>query len=311
MSNGHEQVVLTDGDQEHECEHEHFHIGEILWIAGIGFTVFLIFPALLGYLSSAFVTAVATTVLVLVTIYYAWQTRESTKLTQDSLEETQKDRAKPGKVLAIAFGIDPILDDLRANKRRLESEEENGSPLYSLNRWEKPDWAVISDIEASSSYSDFLTDIEEYTDEIREYQEVWIDLKDEMSSELLDGFGDELETIAEDRANPPQKEADLYINDALSYTGMCLEPEDANEKLNQEAMKIRESEDFENELESLESLNEELRTLNLRIGEGLENVRSEYKKEYGIAEHEIKMTSETSELDEGIPSSTPRPAYTE
>jgi flagellar basal body-associated protein FliL len=84
----------------------------------------LLILAFEGLVSYQFVSAASTIVLVAVTTYYAWHSRQSAKHTKDTLDEMQKDRKKPGAELVIAYGIDPLINVLERRKTKWHDQGE-------------------------------------------------------------------------------------------------------------------------------------------------------------------------------------------
>ena len=87
------------------------------------------------------------------------ETEKEREITRKTINQMEKDREKKGKILTISFAIDPILNDLRDDKRVLQSDNEDCFKIPILSGWDELDWAAQADIEASDSYPDFSNDI--------------------------------------------------------------------------------------------------------------------------------------------------------
>ena len=281
----------------------------IITLVGLfGGLCWLLWEAQRGKFEYQFVSLVTSLVIVAVTIYYAWQLRKSADRTADTLDEMQKDRAKHGKILTIAFGINPLLADLRKDNHSLESNDGDSVELPFLQDWQKPDWAVKSDINQSESYPDFDEDIEIFINDISNYKKGWRDVRERLAENLLEECKNELELITEDGGHSLQSAADQYAQAALSCSQMYLEPSKVNQQITEKASKLRTNQ-LEKDVCELESQVKEIHSRNRVIGKRLEQVKKEYKEEYGISEHEIKEVAKESPLDDVLTSHTPEPVY--
>lgn len=257
----------------------------------------LLYRAWIGEESSAFVTAAASFVLAVVTIHYAWQAQRSNRYTEKTLDEMRLDRAKQGKILVIAHGIDPIRQQLEGHKQSWDLEDSHREPVPNLEAGSplNPDWTTRRDID-DSSYSSFSDDIDQYLVLISDYMEIWDDLHAQLTAEIHSEYEKELSSILPET---PQGEteplAERFANSVLKGTPLRIRgAEEVAEDIYQESFHYREN--HTEQIDSLWSLIEEIDALNVRIYGKLGEAREDIKGTYNITEFEIRNMKKESNL---------------
>lgn len=257
----------------------------------------LLYRAWIGEESSAFVTAAASFVLAVVTIHYAWQAQRSNRYTEKTLDEMRLDRAKEGKILVIAHGIDPIRQQLEGHKQSWNLKDSDREPVPNLGSGspQNPGWTTRRDID-DSSYSSFSDDIDRYLALISDYMEIWDDVHAQLTAEIHTEYKEELNSILPET---PQGEteplAERFANSVLKGTPLRISgAEEVAEDIYQESFHYREN--HTEQIDSLWSLIEEIDALNVRIYGKLGEAREDIKSTYNITEFEIRNMKKESNL---------------
>lgn len=269
-----------------------------VFLALTGGVAWLFYQAILEIIQTAIVTAAATGVLVLVTSYYTWQAQLNAEYTEETLEEMRKDREKEGRILTIAFGIDPVrkeLDGRRDDWNQAIGENEDGLPVIE-GRWTLPDEEFLNDI--SEAYESVESDLRVFIRMISSYQDdrevVHVDLR----SEIRERFQNDNST--EDV--PPEIMANYLLNPEGTY-GYSEAWENLRDDLNQIRLETLE----ENTLTELRDSFQEIRSRSESLSDELGTARKEFKKTYSITDLEVEETVEQSELS---PAQIIEPAHT-
>lgn len=267
----------------------------------------LLWRAYQGDASYQLVSSLSTFALVAITIFYAWQLRKNAENTAKTLDEMQKDRAKHGKILTIAYGIDPICEELDSYYEEWTRPDEGYYPELK-QRWQIPDDAFISDIE--EQYPEFSEDFKEFTSIVNRYESEWVDLHEHLQCFLLEEADEPLEVFSIYKDGPHERESKKNTQRMASY---ALNPDGHHgiddmligntrekvwEEIKDEVVSLREETEFEDEFKVLQKHFEKLKGKNQFISRELKEARDNLKTEYGITDLEIEEVKKESPLED-------------
>jgi hypothetical protein len=259
----------------------------------------LVIGVILGDFEQSKASIVSSFTLVVVTAVYAYQTAKSVEYTEDSLDEMRREREKPGSVLIIAYGIDPLKDELERRNERWEEHAEKAS-LPSVDELEMPDEEFLSDLD--SQYPGVTEMFRDYVRENRVYGIKWDRLYEELEQEILEENVDLLQQFVDNEQREEEQlemYADIFATNILEMSGMRRGHSEEWSKVRDELLNLRRME-FEEEdgLDGLAEQFEKVETLNQSLINNLIEVRKEFKSEYGITDLEIEEAKQESILEE-------------
>lgn len=259
----------------------------------------LVIGVILGDFEQSKASIVSSFTLVVVTAVYAYQTAKSVEYTEDSLDEMRREREKPGSVLIIAYGIDPLKDELERRNERWEEHAEKAS-LPSVDELEMPDEEFLSDLD--SQYPGVTEMFRDYVRENRVYGIKWDRLYEELEQEILEEYVNLLQQFVDNEQREEEQlemYADIFATNILEMSGMRRGHSEEWSKVRDELLDLRRME-FEDEdgLDGLAEQFERVETLNQSLINNLIEVRKEFKSEYGITDLEIEEAKQESILEE-------------
>jgi len=259
----------------------------------------LVIGVILGNFEQSKASIVSSFTLVVVTAVYAYQTAKSVEYTEDSLDEMRRDRKKPGSILIIAYGIDPLKDELERRNEKWEEHAEKAS-LPSVDELEMPDEEFLSDLD--SQYPGVTEMFRDYVRENRVYGIKWDRLYEELEQEILEEYVDLLHQFVDNEQREEEQlemYADIFATNILEMSGMRRGHTEEWSKVRDELLDLRRME-FEDEdgLDGLAEQFEKLELLNQSLINSLIEVRKEFKSEYGITDLEIEEAKQESILEE-------------
>lgn len=261
---------------------------------------FLLREAAHGRVPPQLVTAAATFVLVAGTIYYAWQARKSTDQTEKTLEQMEMDRKKPGKILVIAFGIDPVLNELRTFQAYWERihEEIKVGQVPGMDLVKIPDHIFVQDID--EHVNGFENRLERYV----EYVTVYRDGRDELVSDMQDYI---IENYAEipDGSSADIHNAELSIRLFAQRLLSKPENEPRSEYLEEEGVwnealedlsPVEEHSEFGPQMDDVTKSLDGLDELIDDLIDDLESAKEDIRETYNITRMEIQEAKNTTDL---------------
>lgn len=258
--------------------------------------LFLLYFAFRGKLSTGLANAAASLILVIVTIYYAYQAKQNADFMEESVKQMEKDRAKRGHVLAIAFGIDEILDKLEKNANRGDVDSPNRPPLPKFGHYtgSRRDGPVERDIR--KAYKGFPDEIERHRAKLRKYSRERGELKERMRDEIYSRAGDEFVELLGQRGESTDRELAKNIAEwtLRGHRDSVSDADEAAQTVYQLGLEVRKEE--QDTVEELRSLREQVRESRENLVEELQAVRSDWRQEYGISEFEIKKAKKEHDL---------------
>jgi len=259
----------------------------------------LVIGVILGNFEQSKASIVSSFTLVVVTAVYAYQTAKSVEYTEDSLDEMRRDRKKPGSILIIAYGIDPLKDELERRNEKWEEHAEKAS-LPSVDELEMPDEEFLSDLD--SQYPGVTEMFRDYVRENRVYGIKWDRLYEELEQEILEEYVDLLHQFVDNEQREEEQlemYADIFATNILEMSGMRRGHTEEWSKVRDELLDLRRME-FEDDdgLDGLAEQFEKLELLNQSLINSLIEVRKEFKSEYGITDLEIEEAKQESILEE-------------
>ena len=211
----------------------------------------------------------------------------------------RRDREKPGSILVVAYGIDPLLDEL---ERRSEKEEEQAEmdSLPPVDDLQMPDEEFLSDLD--SQYPAVAEMFRDYVRENRVYGIQWGRLNEEIEHEIFE----ECENLLQQFVDNGQREheqlemyTDIFARNVREMSGMRRGHSEEWSRVRGELLEFREME-FEDDdgLGELAEQFETVESLNQDLIDQLNRVRKEFKSEYGITDLEIEEAKQKSVLEE-------------
>lgn len=285
-------------------------VNSLIIVAGMMAIVGL---AYIGTLEESFVTALATTILAVLTYL-------NVQSSNNAVQEMKKDREKPGIVRLIATEIDSRINSLENHSEKIgESTSPQKFPdnLYPIGR----DHRIEDEIERDfPGYSDLL---DNYNKHIEEYHPAVDELKTDIESHLKGEFFEQLsdEELAKIKEIVETRELETFVlelyeaedpvekayfdkySDVLS--GMLirldlenLQPhfEDTWDAFGDGILNLRKTE-FKDRFDRLDRLLQSIRETNDSMNYGLKRARRSFMDEYGIIESEVKQVKEESDDD--------------
>jgi len=259
----------------------------------------LVVGNLLGWVEQSTATIFSSFTLVVVTAVYAYQTTKSVEYTEKSLDEMRRDREKPGSILVVAYGIDPMLDEMERRSEKWGEHAEKAS-LPPVDELEMPDEEFLSDLD--SRYPGVTEMFRDYVQENRVYSIQWERLNEELEGEIREEYQDLLQQFVDNEQREQEQlemYADIFAQNVLEMSGMRRGHSEEWSKVRSELLELREME-FEDE-DALDDLAEQFETvesLNQNLIDRLNEVRREFKSEYGITDLEIEEAKQESILEE-------------
>jgi hypothetical protein len=201
--------------------------------------------------------------------------------------------------LIIAYGIDPLKDELERRNERWEEHAEKAS-LPSVDELEMPDEEFLSDLD--SQYPGVTEMFRDYVRENRVYGIKWDRLYEELEQEILEENVDLLQQFVDNEQREEEQlemYADIFATNILEMSGMRRGHSEEWSKVRDELLNLRRME-FEEEdgLDGLAEQFEKVETLNQSLINNLIEVRKEFKSEYGITDLEIEEAKQESILEE-------------
>lgn len=254
----------------------------------------LLYLSWAGAVSAALVTAAASLVLAIVTMYHARNAGKNAQHMEKSVEQMRKDRAKPGKILVIGFGIDPQFEALNSDvdEWTFDSDENGHLPRLSGSGHPVSEELIKRDLD-DSSYPEFSPDIDCYYSLLHNYKNKWTELHDCLTEDILSAWGDELTALYEDKSEEYRcqvtKDIAFWI---LRRTKELPSDLEEAEEIYWSASELRD--DYADKIDELLWILDELKELNDHIRENLKRVREEFKRSHEITEFEIEAAKEES-----------------
>jgi hypothetical protein len=271
---------------------EEYDIKTIILVLGVVLVAFAVVPVYFGYLSSGTGSVVASSLLVLVTTVYAYQAYKNAEYTQATLDEMEKDREKHGRVLTIAYGIDPIRDKLQSY---CEDWTRSGRGCYPklTSEWGLPDDEVISDIE--EVYPEFEDDFEDFLDALDAYGEKWYLFHGDLEDKIIEDHPERLQEYVEE--NEGEEVSSVLASYALNPEGPFGHSE-LHRELQSDLAMLRGDSVFGDVFDDIEVVYNQLIDENKEFCENLDEAREELKSEYGITDLEIEEVKKQSSLED-------------
>ncbi|WP_226024014.1 hypothetical protein [Halomicrobium salinisoli] len=268
-----------------------------LLIALLVLTGVLLILAFVGIVSYQFVSAASTIVLVAVTTYYAWQSRQSAQHTKDTLNEMHKDREKPGAELVIAYGIDPAINVLERRETKWEDEgEAEKDSLPTVDKLRLPDEEFLTDLE--EKYPGTEDDFSDYVQANNVYKATWESLRETLEGQIRDDYEDLLEPLVDNDARREEQIegfAQQFSENILELSGTISAHHEKWMKVRGDLRSLRNEHD--DEFDDLEDKFETVKQLNQNLLSDFYQLRKEYKDEYGITDLEVEEAKNTTELE--------------
>lgn len=247
--------------------------------------------------------ASATVILVAITAWYAIQTEKS-------LKETKKSRRRPYVLSLLTEGIDPLLDQLKSNNRRIKRRNNSklsdrcSYPVLSLENGLSEE--MIADLRRDRPH--VATDYEIYRDYLHEYGIRHGNLRLEIRNQIEENFKGWIENKRETLPENLPRDVTvnekkvtwetlpfLFTDELVNWVLFGFAPKeivnDIFEPFEADLMRLRD-ERFQQDFSDLEEMIDDLETLGKFLETDLTSVRDIYLREYDITETEIKSKSD-------------------
>lgn len=288
-------------------------LGYIALLAILGY---FMFQAWVGEVEHTFVTALATTALVLVTCYYAYQSRRYARHSKDTLEEMRKTREKRGVQFVIGKGIDPILSTFCSHNWDFPQKVDNGyQPHKHTKTFFTPEKNLLLDLE--DQHHGIIDEIYEYGRSLENYSdlqlEVWKELIMQLARDIEDLNEDciekqaidvDLAPIFEDEINVSRKNKIGKVLPGLANAIIGIPDSDEIEEdgvkqiweaRKDHYLKYRENGELADYFEMLDQQFIQTKEKNQHLINEIRKIREQYKQEYGLTEAEIlEVTGDTN-----------------
>jgi hypothetical protein len=259
----------------------------------------LVVGNLVGVVDQSTASIVSSFTLVVVTAVYAYQTTKSVEYTEKSLGEMKRDREKPGIILVVAYGIDPLLDEVESRSEKWDEQAEMDS-LPPVDELEMPDEEFLSDL--NSQYPGVTALFSDYLRETRVYRIQWDRLNEELEQEILEEYEELLRELIDDEQREQElleMYPEIFARNILELSGMRRAHSEEWSEVRNELLPLREMEfEVEGGIDTLAEQFDTVQSLNQDLIDHLSEVRSQYKLEYGITDLEIEEAKQESILEE-------------
>ncbi|MFD1643847.1 hypothetical protein [Halohasta litorea] len=259
----------------------------------------LVAGVILGDIEQSTASTVSSFTLVVVTAVYAYQTVKSVEYTEESLDEMRRDREKPGSILVIAYGIDPLLDEFERRQKKWREEARKDS-FSSIQDLKMPDNVFLNDLDTKSPGIKEM--FSEYVTQNRRYMIQWGNLVEMMEEAILEEREDLLQSYVDNDVREEEileSYAHVFARNIMELSSGRRGHSEIWADLNSELLELREKKIKEtDEIDELMDRFEQVKSLNHELIYSLRSVREEYKSEYGITDLEVLEAKEESSLEQ-------------